>query len=129
MRSDHRRPYAMSAIARRRWRPQEDVGHRAERIELSGAGRPDLVPKTACRKPRRNRQRAIRPQCRIGRIPDRVDVESQQAGEEHVLGTVAESLCERAADTVRLRMLTADALRGASRSVRIQTVVRLARQT
>ena len=125
-RDDHGLAHAMLAIARRRRRPQQDVGHRAQRIELGGAGRPDLVPEAAGRKTRRHRQRAIRPQRRIGRIPQRIAVEERQAGVEHVVGAIAEILRQRAADAMGLRMRADHALRRAGGSRRVHDVLRIA---
>ena len=116
----------MVAVARRGRRAQEDVGHRAERIELSSAGCPDLVPESAGGETRRDRQRAIRPERRIAGIPERVAMEQRQAGVDHVVGAIAEVLRQRAADAMGLRMRTDHALRRPGRARCIHDILRVA---
>ena len=127
-RNDHGLPHAVLAFPRRRLRLQQNVGHRAEEVELGRAGRPDLVPEARGRESRRNRQGAVRPKRRIRRIPERVAVKERQAGEDDVVRPVAEIDRESPTDAEGLRMGTDHPFRGSGRSRRVHDVLRVGAQ-
>ena len=105
-RNDHALTHGMRAFGSIRRLLEQHARHHAQCVELRRTRTPDVLPEPACRKTGRQRDRRVRPQRGVRRIPECVDVEQRQARVKHVVGPIAVLSGDRAAHVLALCVRT-----------------------